>query len=339
VITPDAQLVAGQRRLKACEKIGWSEVPVRVVDIDAIVRGEFAENTHRKSFTLSEVVAIKRALEPIERAAAKERQGTRTDKLVGNFPTSKQRALDKVAKVVGKDRTTISKAEAVVAAAEAEPEKFGHLLARMDQTGRVNGPYRRLRNTQQAELIRAEPPPLPSRGPYRVAVCDVPWPYNPADPDPSCRGSWPYPGMAIDEMCALPIGKLMHTDAILWFWVTNFHLRLAYRVLDAWGFHETPTLLTWAKSRAGQGHWLLGQTEHAILAVRGKPVITRTTQTTLLHAPVRGHSVKPKEFYDLVEKMCPAPRYVDLFSRRQHSARWDCWGDEAPKTDDGEAAS
>jgi N6-adenosine-specific RNA methylase IME4 len=47
-------------------------------------------------------------------------------------------------------------------------------------------------------------------------------------------------------------------------------------------------------------------------------------------APVRGHSEKPKEFYDLVERLCPAPRYADLFSRRRHSDKWDCHGDEAP---------
>ncbi len=48
----------------------------------------------------------------------------------------------------------------VVAAGEAEPEKFGKLVEDMDKTGRVNGPYRRLKNAQQAEAIRAEPPPL-----------------------------------------------------------------------------------------------------------------------------------------------------------------------------------
>jgi N6-adenosine-specific RNA methylase IME4 len=57
-----------------------------------------------------------------------------------------------------------------------------------------------------------------------------------------------------------------------------------------------------------------------------------TNQTTLLHAPVRGHSVKPVEFYDLVESLCPAPRYADLFSRYRHSDHWDCHGDQAPPT-------
>jgi N6-adenosine-specific RNA methylase IME4 len=106
----------------------------------------------------------------------------------------------------------------------------------------------------------------------------------------------------------------------------------AYDVLDAWGF-EAKTILTWGKDKMSTGDWLRGQTEHAILAVRGKPVVTLTNQTTLLHARVRGHSEKPAEFYDLVESLCPAPRYADLFSRYQHSDRWDCHGDEAPRND------
>ena len=66
------------------------------------------------------------------------------------------------------------------------------------------------------------------------------------------------------------------------------------------------------------------------MAVRGKPIVHLTNQSTLLFAPVRGHSVKPKEFYDLVESLCPAPRYADLFSRYQHNNKWDCHGNEAP---------
>jgi N6-adenosine-specific RNA methylase IME4 len=64
--------------------------------------------------------------------------------------------------------------------------------------------------------------------------------------------------------------------------------------------------------------------------VRGKPVVELKNQSTVLSAPARGHSVKPVEFYDLVESLCPAPRYADLFSRYQHNDKWDCHGDEAP---------
>jgi N6-adenosine-specific RNA methylase IME4 len=50
----------------------------------------------------------------------------------------------------------------------------------------------------------------------------------------------------------------------------------------------------------------------------------------VLFASARGHSAKPPEFYDLVESLCPAPRYADLFSRYRHNEKWDCHGDEAP---------
>jgi hypothetical protein len=53
-------------------------------------------------------------------------------------------------------------------------------------------------------------------------------------------------------------------------------------------------------------------------------------QSTLLQARRGAHSAKPREFYDLVEALCPAPRYADLFSRYQHNDKWDCHGDEAP---------
>jgi ParB family chromosome partitioning protein len=76
VIKPTGELIAGERRLRAAESLGWTEISVTVVDLDSVVRGEFAENTCRKDFTLSEAVAIKRALEPLEKAAAKERQGS-----------------------------------------------------------------------------------------------------------------------------------------------------------------------------------------------------------------------------------------------------------------------
>jgi N6-adenosine-specific RNA methylase IME4 len=127
------------------------------------------------------------------------------------------------------------------------------------------------------------------------------------------------------------IADIAHEDCILWLWTTNADLLSgdALRVLEAWQF--TPkTMLTWVKDRFGTGDWLRGQSEQCIMAVRGAPTVTLTNQTTVLCAPAHGHSVKPFEFYDLVESLCPAPRYADLFSRYRHNDKWDCHGDQAP---------
>ena len=60
------------------------------------------------------------------------------------------------------------------------------------------------------------------------------------------------------------------------------------------------TTLTWGKDRMGTGTWLRGQTEHCLLAVRGKPVLLLTNQSTLLIARRERHSAKPAAFFELV---------------------------------------
>jgi ParB-like chromosome segregation protein Spo0J len=138
VVTHACDLIAGARRLKACKELGWTEVPVNVVDLNQIVRGEFAENACRKDFTPSESVAIKRALEELEKAPAKERQregGRRGGKASGKLPeASKGNAAEKAARATGRSRRTIDKAEAVLAAAEAEPKKYRLLRQGQQQT-------------------------------------------------------------------------------------------------------------------------------------------------------------------------------------------------------------
>jgi hypothetical protein len=74
VVDPNGKLVCGERRILAARHLGWTEIPVHVVDIDAVVRGEFAENTCRKDFTPSELVAIGREVERVERERAKVRK-------------------------------------------------------------------------------------------------------------------------------------------------------------------------------------------------------------------------------------------------------------------------
>lgn len=324
VVDESGRLIAGERRLAACKLLGWLNVPVNVARLTEIVRGEFAENIVRKGFVPSEIEAIRRALEPAEKVAATERM------TLGKVPTGSGtgKTRDKVAAYAGISGRTLDKIRELTEAAETEPEKFGKLKADMDRTGRVNGPYKRLKVARQAAVIRREPPPLPSRGPYRVIVADPPWPYEVRSADPSHRATQPYPQMSITEICALRVADIAHTDCILWLWTTNHHMREAFNVLDAWGFRQK-TILTWVKHKMGTGDWLRGQTEHCLMAVRGKPIVQLTNQTTVLYGPMRKNSQKPEEFYAFVEGLCPAPRYAELFSREERP-NWDGHGDEVP---------
>lgn len=329
VIRPDGRLIAGERRLKAAEKLGWPTIPVREIDIASVMRGELAENADRKPFLPSEQVAIMEAIEEEEAAAAQARQeATRFGNDDGGAKLAPPgKARDKVATRIGAGRTSLAKAKEIVEAARAEPEKFGKLVDDMDRTGRVDGPFKRLNVARKADAIRQEAPPLPGNGPYRVIVADPPWPYEIRQEDPSHRAAFPYPTMSIAEICALDVGGIAHADCILWLWTTNHHMRQAFDVVEAWGFQQK-TILTWAKNRIGYGDWLRGQTEHCLMCVRGKPIVEVGAISTLLPAPVGRHSEKPDTFYELVEQICPAPRYAELFQRRARP-NWDGHGDEA----------
>ena len=111
-----------------------------------------------------------------------------------------------------------------------------------------------------------------------------------------------------------------------WFQSTRPKARsLLLEVAEAWGF-EYKTALTWVKDRMGTGEWLRGQTEHCLLAARGKPVFIHGSYTTVLNAARREHSRKPDEFYTLVEAACPGSR-EELFAR-QARAGWQTYGNE-----------
>jgi N6-adenosine-specific RNA methylase IME4 len=208
----------------------------------------------------------------------------------------------------------------VIEAAEAEPEQFGHLVEQMDRSGKIAGAYRRLEVLKQARQLEAAPPTLPA-GPFQVIVADPPWRYETGN-------DLPYPTMALEDIKALPVESIAAGDALLWLWTTNAHLRVAFEVVEAWGF-EYRTLLTWVKNQMGTGEWLRGQTEHCLLAIRGKPVFLHGNHSTVIEAARREHSRKPEEFYTLVETTSPGSK-VELFSRGRRDG-WQAFGNQPDK--------
>ena len=162
VIRPDGRLIAGARRLRAFKRLKRDRIPVTVIDLEKVVLGEYAENTFRKQFTPSEAVEIADDMEPLQMLEAKKRQlagksedgsGGRGKKKnpTGNSPKVSRAptAMDRVARVVGKDRRTLEKARVVVRAAKAEPEKFGALKEDMDASGKVDRAFKELQIKKQ----------------------------------------------------------------------------------------------------------------------------------------------------------------------------------------------
>lgn len=347
VVVIGSKVLDGRNRLAACDRIGIEATFVQFEGDDPVAF-VLSENLHRRHLNESQ-----RAM--VGARVASLQKGERADRSIDPSMTQAQAAcaLNVSTPSIKRAREVIDRAVpevvravetgklAVSAAAELtklEPEKQREVMERAKpradgeiKGGLIRAYVKQAEKAEVAKQLEAEAPTMPE-GPFRVIVADPPWHYGKRVNDATHRGDLPYPSMATEAICALPVEGVAHDDAILWLWTTNAHMRDAYDVIAAWGF-EPKTILTWVKNRIGLGDWLRGQTEHCILAVRGKPVVTLTNQTTVIHGPVREHSRKPDEFYEMVEGLCPGSK-VEMFCRTPRDG-WARWGAETEKFEVG----
>ena len=151
------ELIDGQRRILAFESLGRKEIPCFKVDLQKIVLGEFSANHYRKDWTYSEMVAIKRAIEPYERNKAKERKLAGKpceDSSQGDSKGKSGRSRERVAGFVGVSHDTLKKAEEIVNASEEEPQIYQPLLDKMNSKKiSVNKAYRILEKEKARKVL------------------------------------------------------------------------------------------------------------------------------------------------------------------------------------------
>lgn len=146
------RLVFGERRMRAFLHLGRETIPARFVNLDSLLKGEFAENEFRKDFTVSERVEIGKALEAELREQADRRMKAGTTSPVENFPEG-SRTRDLAAKAAGfGNGKTYEQAKAVIE--RGAPE----LVEAMD-AGRVSvsaaAAVAELPKTEQREVVHS----------------------------------------------------------------------------------------------------------------------------------------------------------------------------------------
>lgn len=81
-ITPDHELVFGERRLRAYRDIlGRETIPARIVDVPSVLLGQIDENVLRKEFTLTEQIAIVDSLGPFQHGGDRRSDQARNSNL------------------------------------------------------------------------------------------------------------------------------------------------------------------------------------------------------------------------------------------------------------------
>ena len=140
-----------------------------------------------------------------------------------------------------------------------------------------------------------------------------------------------YPTLGLDEICYMK--PPLATQAHLYIWCIAQHVDWGYKVAKTWG--AQPIILwTWKKPGLGVGRFRCN-TEYILVARvgsrHGNPFgqggrYAQATEGTCFEWPRGKHSEKPDEFYQLVEKLSPAPR-LDMYARVCRE-NWTSWGNE-----------
>ncbi|EOB0449895.1 ParB N-terminal domain-containing protein [Staphylococcus aureus] len=108
VVTPDYELIAGERRLKAMKKLDYRQIEVRIMSVEDYehqLKIEISENEERKAFTYSERMDYAKQLERIEAKKAKDRKTSKLkqnkDTVTDQGPERKGETRDIVGKASG----------------------------------------------------------------------------------------------------------------------------------------------------------------------------------------------------------------------------------------------
>lgn len=341
VLDADDRLIAGQRRLEACRKLGMVDVPCvtarRVKDAADHLIAERDENTCRKPMVIEELVDLGAAIEEVEAAEAVKRMadaGKRGGEGSGKLPdpSATGNTRDKVGTALGISGRSYQKAKEVVETARDETaapevrEAAQAAVQEMNRTGKIDPAAKAVkRATKLHEIAQAEPVPLDTLDTFPVLYVDPPWRYEHAEPSRAIENN--YPTMSLDEIKALELPA--DPDAVLFMWVTSPKLAEGMEVLDAWGFNYR-TSAVWVKDKIGMGYYFRQRHEFLLVAVKGSLPVPDAQDRfdSVIEAPRNEHSAKPERVYELLEVMYPGLPKVELFARRPREG-WASWGNQA----------
>lgn len=182
---------------------------------------------------------------------------------------------------------------------------------------------------------KKEPTPELPDGKYQVIYADPPWAYDVDLSSGATRSPENnYPVMGLDELIKFgeEVRKIADTNCILFMWTTAPKFDWLQPVLDAWGF-EYKTNLIWDKVKPVMGHY--SSVRHEILIIAGKGTCAPTCDGKTIQSvdsvqvieKTQRHSEKPQEFREIIKKLYPDKKRIELFAR-QKADGFDVWGND-----------
>lgn len=159
---------------------------------------------------------------------------------------------------------------------------------------------------------------------FNVIYCDPPWQYSNSGFEMSAEEN--YDTINIDELCDMDIKSISAENCVCFMWVTNPILRDGQRLLKEWGF-DYKTNFAWIKENHTAGFYVFGKHEILMIGVRGSMLPTGEKFKSVIEGTNLIHSKKPEIVYNIIEKMYPGCKYIELFARNEREG-WKVWGNE-----------
>ena len=324
IVNDNYEILDGHTRYKICEELGI-EPTIKVKHFESKEdEMEFVIEANLSRRHLNAFQRAQLALKLVEIQKVKAGRPKKEEKISFDSKEISKDTWKEVSEKVGVGLETIERTKEILENGDEELiEKCRQgEVSVAEEYKKIKNEEKELERLQIIEKLKEKAKTLQGpEGLFDVIVIDPPWNYGTEYDPEGRRCASPYPEMSIEELKQLKIPA--NENCILWLWTTNAFMHDAFHLLEVWKF-EPKTILTWVKDRMGLGNWLRGQTEHCILAIKGKPVINLTNQTTVLYGKTSGHSCKPEEFYSLVDSLCYG-RKLDYFARKEHKG-WVSFG-------------
>ena len=166
---------------------------------------------------------------------------------------------------------------------------------------------------------------------FDLILCDPPYSYDIQAPRKEDRISSHYQEMATQEICDLPVQNITADKAILFLWSPSPKVEEAMDIIEAWKF-QYKTQIVWNKKIAGLGHNVRQMHEILLIAKKGNFPTPHYKPPSIIEERRSDHSRKPLKSYEIIDRMYPEARKIELFARFVYPG-WTGVGLEAePKT-------
>ena len=368
-VSEDGYLIAGSHRLAAFNLLGRDTIPVLTTELTGItaelaeidenlirnelhyiIRGEYLnrrkdiyEELHPETKAHVAGAHASNAEQGREHASETVSFASDTAVKVGVSPRTIEQEIQLATKLAPEVKNRVVKSDITkrdaIKLARVEPERQPEIVSHLEKGLTFDAARRELKIADAKERIAQITPSndnidiFATQNKYSIVYADPPWGgyFNAGNKNQENH----YPLMTIEEICELPVSRIVDENAILFLWVTFPILDRAFEVIKAWGFNYSTCAFCWVKQNKsgdgyffGNGNWTHANAELCLLATKGSVTRLDAAISQLIVSPIEEHSKKPDATRGLITRLVGEMKRIELFSRNKADG-WDAWGLEA----------